>query len=447
VIVLKFGGSSVRDAQMIRRVLQIASARLDDAPVLISSAMGKTTDALVFIAAEAAAGNGDAAFARLAQLRESHLEAVFELTSGQRQGDLEKSVHSLFDELSGLAQGVFLIRECSNRSSDAMLSFGERLSTAIIAGAAAELGIPTELIDARTLIRTDDSFGAATPNMEETKRQTREALRPRAGTLIVSQGFIARTAEGVTTTLGRGGSDYTATILGAALEADSVEIWTDVNGIMTADPRIIAQAKPLPVISYDEAAELAYFGAKVVHPSTIRPAVEKRIPVIVRNTTNPEHPGTRIEASEPIVGVRAIASKDGIALITVESSRMLNAYGFLHALFEVFDQHGVSVDLVATSEVSVSMTVEHDAPIELLVTDLRRLGEVSVERKKSIICIVGQGVLRNPEFLSGLFASLADIPVRMISQGSSDINLSLVIPEESTHHALERLHTFAFAVS
>lgn len=447
MIVLKFGGSSVRDAAMIRRVLEIARARLPDAPLLVSSAMGKTTDALVFIAAQAVAGNRQAAFARLAELRTSHQEAVSELTSAEREARLASAVDALFDELTGLVQGVYLIRECSKRSSDALLSFGERLATAIIAGAAEEQGINSRLVDARTLIRSDDQFGAAVPEMEETAVRTREGIEPAAGTLLVTQGFIARTRDGVTTTLGRGGSDYTATILGAVLDAECVEIWTDVDGIMTADPRVIPEARPLPIISYDEAAELAYFGAKVVHPATIRPAVEKAIPVIVRNTGNPAHPGTRIEAGEPVHGVRAIASKSGITLITVESSRMLNAYGFLHALFEVFDQHGVSVDLVATSEVSVSMTVEKDTAVDALVAQLRTLGEVSVETGKSIVCIVGQSVLRSPRFLAGLFASLEDVPVRMISQGSSDINLSLVISEDRTTDALTRLHSFAFGSS
>lgn len=445
--VLKFGGSSVSDAAMIRRVIEIARDHLPQAPLLVSSAMGKTTDALVFIAAEAAAGNRDAATEKLDELRESHQKAVSALTTGEREAALASAVDALFDELSGLVQGVYLIRECSRRSSDALLSFGERLSTTIIAGAAHEAGIPTKLVDARLLIRSDDQFGAASPDMEETARRTRDQLTPEAGTLLVTQGFIAQTEQGVTTTLGRGGSDYSATILGAVLGAERVEIWTDVDGIMTADPRVIPDARPLAVISYDEAAELAYFGAKVVHPATIRPAVENGIPVIVLNTANPAGPGTRIATGEPVHGVRAIASKNGITLITVESSRMLNAYGFLHALFKIFDEHGVSVDLVATSEVSVSMTVEREVSVDALVADLRRLGEVSVEREKSIVCIVGQGVLRSPSFLAGLFSSLEDIPVRMISQGSSDINLSLVISEHRTTDALQRLHAFAFDVS
>ena len=447
MIVLKFGGSSVRDATMIRRALEIARSRLDQAPLLVSSAMGKTTDALVFSAAEAAAGNREEAARSVDQLEHHHLSAVRDLTSGTRQETLLQEVASLFRELKSLIQGIYLIRECSPRSSDALLSFGERLSTAIITAAAQETGIDAALVDARRLIRSDDQFGAASPQLEETGKLTRDAITPTPGVLYVTQGFIASTRDGVTTTLGRGGSDYTATILGSALAADSVEIWTDVNGIMTADPRMVPSAQPLAIISYEEAAELAYFGAKVVHPSTIRPAVDAGIPVIVKNTGNPEHPGTRIEARHPVNGVRAIASKSGITLITVESSRMLNAFGFLHALFRVFDEHRTSVDLVATSEVSVSVTVDRDMDTEDLVDELAALGTVSVERDKSIVCVVGHGLLRDPRFLSGLFASLDPVPVRMISLGSSDINLSIVVSEGHTTDALRRLHQFAFPSS
>ncbi len=440
---LKFGGSSVRDGAMISRVLDIASDALDEAPLLVSSAMGKTTDALVSVSAAAVAGNQQQVGQMIDSLARAHLTAVRELCSGTLRAETTERVSSLFDELRGLSHGVSLIRECSPRTADALLSFGERLSTTVIAAAALERGIDATLVDARTLIATNDAFGASTPHMAQTMSLTRSALKPASGKLIVTQGFIG-SHNGVTTTLGRGGSDYTATILGAALGADRVEIWTDVNGIMTADPRIIPSAHSLELLSYDEAAELAYFGAKVVHPSTIAPAVKERIPVIVRNTAEPRAAGTTIGLGTGVAGVRAIASKGDVTLITVESSRMLNAFGFLHALFEVFDQHSVSVDLVATSEVSVSMTVDETVLLEPLVTDLEKLGSVSVEHEKSIICIVARGMLQNAQFLSGVFASIAPTPVRLISLGSSDINLSIVISQKAAKGALRALHDHLF---
>ena len=439
---MKFGGSSVRDAGMIRQVLSIVTDALPRAPVLVSSAMGKTTDALIDIAAAATVGDWDAAVARIDQVESSHRSAAQELCPDDER--LVAELDRLFLELRSLAQGVFLIRECSPRSRDALLSFGERLSTTIIAAAAAETGIETTLIDARRIIRTDAGFSAAAPIVDETNRLVRSAITAGPDRLTVTQGFIGSTDDGVTTTLGRGGSDYSATLIGAALDAEVVEIWTDVSGIMTADPRVIPEAVSIATISYDEAAELAYFGAKVVHPSTIIPAVDRGIPVLVKNTMRPDATGTRIDAGVPSSGVRAIASKSGVTLITVRSSRMLNAFGFLHALFEVFDEHRVSVDLVATSEVSVSMTVDRDAPIGRLLGDLEPLGEVSVEHGKSIVCLVGRGLLQDAAFLSGVFGCVAPSPIRMIALGSSDINLSIVVSDDHAPSVLRSLHGHLF---
>ena len=441
-MVMKFGGSSVRNAEMIRRVIDIARSRLDETPVLVASAMGKTTDMLVLVADHAEAGDRAAAFALIERLEQNHYAAAAELMS--EAGGLERAVRLLFEELRGLAQGIYLIRECSPRSRDAVLSFGERLSTLIITAAARELDVDAELVDARSLVRTNGDFGTASPDMEASTRLIRAHLRPRPGHLYVTQGFIGSTVEGVTTTLGRGGSDYSATILGAALEAESVEIWTDVTGIMTSDPRITPDAQTIPTISYDEAAELAYFGARVVHPYTILPAVRRAIPVWVRNTSSPDEAGTRIQAQTEGAGIRAIASKSGITLVTVQSSRMLNAYGFLRALFAVFDAHRVSVDLVATSEVSVSMTVDRDVNIAPIVADLAPLGEVTVEREKSIICIVGRGVFQNAGLLSEVFAAIDPNPVRMISLGSSDINLSILVAESDADRVVRSLHARLF---
>jgi aspartate kinase len=265
-------------------------------------------------------------------------------------------------------------------------------------------------------------------------------LKPRPGRLAVLQGFIGSTPEGATTTLGRGGSDYTATIIGAALKADEVEIWTDVNGIMTSDPRIVKNARTISQISYKEAAELAYFGAKVIHPATIQPAINLGIPVWVKNTFRPEEEGTKIVPRIPANGLKAIACKKGITLINVSSSRMLLAYGFLRKIFETFEKHQTPVDLIATSEVSVSMTIDNPSSVNAIKKDLEEIGTVGVEADKSIVCLVGQDLWKDTVFLSRVFQCLKSTPVRMISLGSSDINLSFVVPESNTEDCVRRLH-------
>lgn len=441
MVVMKFGGSSVRDGAWIDRVVDIAERRLPEAPLLVSSAMGKSTDALVSVAEAAAAGEATTAFGMVDELRQAHLEACENLLSAEAAEATRKRVEELFGKLSSLVQGLTLIRECTPRTYDALLAFGELLSTTLIARRAEERGIETELLDSRTLIVTDESFTAATPDFDETGRKIRAAVSPAPGKLYVAQGFIAATPSGVTTTLGRGGSDFTATIFGASLGAERVEIWTDVDGIMSCDPRIVPEARSITRLSYDEASELAYFGAKVVHPYSILPAVELNIPVQVRNTGNPDHPGTTITAESERSGFQALAGKDGITVITVHSSRMLNAYGFLSRLFRVFEEERVSVDLVATSEVSVSVTVDQKLLPRKLEEKLGAFGRITVERDKGILCLVGRDLWKDSSFLNRVFTSIGqDIPVRLISLGSSDINLSLVIPAEQSAEAMRRLH-------
>ena len=438
--VMKFGGSSLRNAEMIRRVVAIAKGNIQLAPVLVASAMGDTTDVLVQAADAAESGDRETVTGLVDTIESDHLAAAGELSGDLSREGLLAAVAELISELRSLLHGVYLIRECSPRSRDAALSFGERLSTALLAVAAREGGVSTELVDARTLIRTDSSFTAAVPDLAATGILVSQNLKPRKGRLVVTQGFIAATEQGVTTTLGRGGSDFSATIIGAALGVDSVEIWTDVNGIMSADPRVIDGARTIPEISYDEAAELAYFGARVVHPYTILPAVSREIPVWVKNTYDPQAPGTRITGRSDAAGIRAVASKSDITLVTIKSSRMLNAYGFLRAIFAVFDRHRVSVDLVATSEVSVSVTVDSGTDLGPLETELGQLGRVEIEHDKSIVCLVGRDLFQRTGFVAEVFAAVDPAHVRLISFGSSEINLSLVVDHSDTEGVLKRLH-------
>ncbi len=438
--VIKFGGTSVGSAEMIDRAIDIAQSLLADAPLLVASAMSKTTDALVSITATASAGKEHEALDILAGIQENHFAATKALLSGELLEETDATLQGYFAQISSLIKGLSLLRECTPRSSDAILSFGELLSTTIIAARARARGMNVELLDSRELIRTNDSFTSASPLMDETARLARASVKPQGGKLLVAQGFIARTMNGVTTTLGRGGSDYTATILGSALEAKEVIIWTDVNGIMTADPRVVPEAHTIPAISYTEAAELAYFGAKVVHPSTIQPAVERGIPVWVKNTSDPAGAGTQIVASADGRGLRALAGKTDITLIHVSSSRMLNAYGFLSRIFSIFEKHRTPVDLIATSEVSVSMSIDNVRSVKAIIADLEEIGKVDVEGELAIICLVGQDLWKDSSFIARVFGALKDIPIRMISLGSSDINLSLVVPVKMVDTAIQVLH-------
>jgi aspartate kinase len=292
-------------------------------------------------------------------------------------------------------------------------------------------------------MRTDDRFGEAQPIAQAIRALAREQLGPRLGPgrAVVTQGYIGSTADGSTTTLGRGGSDYSASLLGAALGCDEVQIWTDVEGVFTADPRVVQAARPIEQLSFAEAAELAAFGAKVLHPATIQPAVEARIPVTVRHTHRPRGRFTTIR--EDFAGERpvtALASRGPVHVITLGSTRMLAASGFLARIFDVFGQLGVSVDVVSTAEVAVSVTVEADAPLDALRRELERIATMEVRRDRSIVAVVGERLKRTPGIASSALAALDDLEVEMLSMGANEINLSLVVDRRLEHEVVRRLH-------
>jgi len=440
MIVMKFGGTSVQSAEWMNNALDIAESQLNRAPVMVSSAMGKTTDKLVNISLFAAEGKQKEAEALLSDIKHSHLDTAKEFLSEEFYEKALWKLEDHFKELTSLVRGLLLLKECTERSSDALLSFGELLSTTLLAYRAKERGIETELLDSRDLVVTDNVFTNASPKLEVTLKKIQEAVKPRAGKLYIAQGFIGRNEKGAVTTLGRGGSDFTATIFGSALNAEEVQIWTDVDGIMSTDPRIVPEAKTIPQISYEEAAELAYFGAKVVHPSTIQPAVENSTPVMVKNTRNTNGPHTAIIPSTGETGLKAISGKKNITLVSITSSRMLNAYGFLSRIFVIFAKYCTPVDLIATSEVSVSMTIENTTNLEDIVNELEELGKVTTQHENGIICLVGQDFWKDSGFVAGVFNALQPIHIRMISLGSSDTNLSLVVPEKHLEVAIQKLH-------
>jgi aspartate kinase len=447
---MKFGGTSVQDAAAIEQVTEIVRGRLDRAPVVVVSAMARVTDMLVALSRLAGQRRFDDAARLIAELKVRHLETARDLLAGSEASEqVEAGIKDLFGEMENLARSVATLGELTGRSQDAIASFGERLSSLIIAATFSERGISAEMVDSRSFIVTDNQFTSAAPDMPEIERRAREALArlTRRKVVPVAQGFIGATPDGITTTIGRGGSDYTAAIIGAALGAETIEIWTDVDGLMTVDPRVVPDARRIRVISFAEAAELSYFGAKVLHPSTVLPAVERGIPVHIYNTRNPSCEGTLIVAAPPPSAnlIKSIAFKRGVTVVNVTSTRMLLAYGFLRAIFDVFERHHTSVDVVTTSEVSVSITLDSTEGLQAITNDLQAIGEVTVDGGKAIVCVVGDNLKFTPGVAARLFQAIARTNVNMISQGASEINLTFVIDEEDVESVVRALHKEFFA--
>jgi aspartate kinase len=438
MIVMKFGGSSVADATCMREVAALVTEALPNAPLVVLSATAKTTDTLFAAARGAEAGDLDAALELNRGLTRRHRGIAQDLFPAGVPTELDQALTELGEELDHLLKGVAMLHELSARSMDAIASIGERLSTRILA---AHLG--AAWVDARTVVRTDDTFGFAQPQPRELKSLADRHLAPLLGPgrIVVTQGYIGATAGGLTTTLGRGGSDFSAALYGAALGASDIQIWTDVEGVLTCDPRVVADAQPIAELSFAEAAELAAFGAKVLHPATIQPAVEAGIPVTVRSTRRPNGHFTTITA-EVRTGrpITALAQRGPITVLTVTSAHMLNQSGFLASLFQVFSRHKISVDLIATAEVSVSLTVDADAPLEALLEDLKAFATVGVARDRTIIAIVGEQLKLTPGVTGRCFGALREINIEMISMGANEINLSFVVRQDDARPALRALH-------
>ncbi len=438
MIVMKFGGSSVADAGCMRQVGALVRARLDEAPLVVLSAMGKTTNALFAMARAAEEGDLPAAMGGLAQVRALHRAAAEDLFEGAVPDELDLALIDHFGELELRLRGVALLRELSPRSLDAIAAFGERLSTLLFAA-----WFGATRVDARTVLLTDARFGEAQPQPEGIRLRAVDEVLPKVGPgrAVVTQGYIGATIDGLTTTLGRGGSDYSAALFGAALGATEVQIWTDVEGVLTCDPRMVPEAQPIAELSFAEAAELAAFGAKVLHPATIQPAVEADIPVTVRHTQRPDGAFTTITGSVATGRpVTALATRGGLTVLTVSSTRMLNQSGFLARLFEVFARHRVSVDLLATAEVSVSLTLDAGVTLAPLLDELSTFATVTVVEDRALVAVVGERLKATPGLAGILFGALGDLNVEMISMGANEINLSLVVAAADAPRALIRLH-------
>jgi aspartate kinase len=452
MIVMKFGGTSLEDARAMQNVIQIVRHEQARQPLVVLSAIAGATNTLLRSAELSVEGDLREANRLLNDLFDRHITILQNIIDDRPTAQqLILSFKHQFEDLRNLCQGIALLGENTPRSLDTLASVGERLSSRIVAESMKLQDLNVEYVDARKFIITDANFTSATPLFNLIEEKSKEYVSPFLAQrkIVVTQGFIGATQKGITTTLGRGGSDYSASIIGAVLEAEEIQIWTDVDGILTADPRIAPAAQKLDVISFREASELAYFGAKVLHPSTILPAVKKNIPVVVLNSKRPDSTGTRIVANPPKsnAAVKSIASKKDITIVNVLSSRMLMAYGFLESIFRVFGKYKTSVDLVSTSEVAVSLTIDDATQLESIVTDLEEFADVTVLSDKAILCIVGEQMHSTAGVAVRIFRALNEINVIMISQGASEINMSLVVEANDVNEAVRRLHREFFEPS
>ena len=436
MIVMKFGGTSLADAAHIRVVEGIVRRHLPRKPALVVSAHGGVTNLLDELARKAVRGSYS-----LDALRGRHVSILRELGL---PGDLHEP---FFTELDDLLRGISLVGELTPRSLDYVLSFGERMSVRAVAAHFEKAGIPATPLDAFDAgLVTDSNFGRARPLPESAGEIKRRIGEVRG--LAVITGYIAKDLRGNITTLGRNGSDFSGAIFGNALDAEEIQIWTDVDGVLTADPRIVPEAQPLPEISFDEASELAYYGGKVLHPATLLPAVAKNIPVRVLNTKNPSSPGTVIlkEAKPSSSPVRSVVYKREVHLINVSSTRMLGQPGFMAKLFAVFDRHEIVIDMIATTEVSVSMTTDSSRNLEEAIRELRSFADVTAESGRAIVCLVGHGIQKAIDVPGRVFATLAEegIRVQMISQGALRVNVGFIVNNDEVAPAVKALHRTFF---
>ena len=441
---MKFGGTSVGDVAAFERVFTIVSTQIDRHPVVVVSAMTKVTDALLAAFETAKKGEFGDAFASLEPHFERHIEVSKTFIPGHVPNAFNGELEFARGELSDLLMRV------SRRSlplqvlKDAIVSYGEQLSSRLLAEVLKARGINARQIDSRRLIVTDDEYGAATPIVDETNELVKLELEPlvSAGEVPILGGFIAASRSGETTTLGRGGSDYSAALVAAALDASELQIWTDVTGVMTCDPRICGEARTIPILSYEEAAELAYFGAKVLHPKTIKPAVDHGIPVRVCNTFEPAEVGTMVlnESGEAPNKIKSIAHKKNITILRITSARMLGSYGFMSAVFQVFERYRTVIDVISTSEVSIALTLDNTAEIDKIVNELRRLGDVEVDPGYAVICVVGEGLRASTGLASKIFSTIDNVSIALVSHGASAVNLTFVVKDDDVADVIKKLH-------
>lgn len=448
MIVMKFGGSSVQDATMLEQVAHLIGAARSLQPCVVVSAMGKTTDALFAAARRARLGHYDLALATV-EPQLAHAAATARRLLGDDATECLRTLATMRDELHVLLRGVSLLRELTPRTTDTIVAYGERTTTLLLAALLNARGIPATRVDARLVLRTDDRFGAARPQLDAIAGLARRHVLPALedGRVVVMEGYIGASADGSTTTLGRGGSDWSAALLGGALRADEVQIWTDVEGVLTADPRLVPDARPVPVLRPAVAAELAAFGAKVLHPATMQPAVDAGVPITVRDTQRPGGAFTTIDPrtlSPGRSGVEALATRGPVTVLTMTSTRMLATSGYLAQLFAAFAKLDICVDLVVTAEVSVACTVAADAPVDQLVEALDDFCRVDVAPGRAIVAAIGEDLRRSSGTVERACRALAPLTPELLCFGGNDRNLSFVLPGTDVKAAMQRLHAEFF---
>jgi aspartate kinase len=452
---MKFGGTSVADRAAIGRLISIVRAARQAAiqpestdwrgPIVVVSALGGATDRLLGVAAEAGAGDIDGAREHVKALRARHHEVAGVITEDTERGEVDAFIDREFDELDRIVGALGVLQDVTPRWLDAIAAIGEITSSRIVAAALTSHGLAASWVDARKTIVTNGEHTRAAPLW----RETTDALSATVDPLLalrripVVGGFVGASEAGLTTTLGRGGSDYSAAIVGAALGASEIQIWTDVDGMLTADPRIVPDTQLVPHLSFDEASELAYFGAKVLHPATIQPAVASNIPVRILNSKRPQDPiGTLITRDRPDTGrpLTAVASKKGVTVVDIASTRMLMAHGFLKRIFDIFEQHRTSVDVVTTSEVSVSVTIDDTRHLPEIIAKIEEVADVTYEEDMAVLCAVGEGLKNDPSFVARLLDAVGGVPIRMLSQAAARRNITFVIREQDLEPTLLRVH-------
>ena len=449
MIVMKFGGTSVANSEAITRTISIVKGKLSERPIVVVSALSKVTDLLYKIADQAASRNKAETEVLLAQLRARHTGLAHELLSGHPALCAEAcaKIDSICDELESFVGAVCSIGELSDRSKAVIIGNGEYLSSNIICCAMKASGIRTGYIDARSMIVTDSCYLKGEPDSALIEERV-PAIVSKAfdgQEAVITQGFVSATVTGEPTVLGRGGSDYSASLIGMAVDAERIEIWTDVDGVRTADPRKVENTRCIEKISFEEAAEMAHFGAKVLHPLTIEPAVNKNIPIYVLNSMNPEGTGTAILQSSFIAdGVKSVSFKKNIFVINIFSTKMINTSGFLKKVFEIFSENRVSVDLISTSEANISVTVDASQNIDGVVGRLSEFADVIVDSDKSQVSVIGKNIINLNGLLRKTFAPLQDCKIYMISQGASYVNISFVVDRSVLSDVVRQVHKYLF---
>ena len=445
-LVAKFGGSSMADISAMERSAKIAIANC--ANLIVVSATYKTTDHLlnlVTLATLPNSKNWEEIKQAYALVQTRHFDMLKE---ADPTNQLKNSLTSIFNEGETLLRGIFLLKDCPPKTLDSFLSLGERSSSIIFSQVLQNLTIgkfSVQLLDARSVLKTNSNFGQATPQIDLIRAQCTEKVIPffNQGSVVVTQGFLGSDGLDITTTLGRGGSDYSAALLAEGIYAKVLQIWTDVAGIATTDPRICKDAVCLPEISFTEAAELATFGAKILHPTTLAPAERSNIKVFVGSTFNPEAAGTWIKQrtnSAPLV--RAMALKKNQSLLILSTPKMLHATGFLFSVFKVFYDHNISIDLITTSEISIALTLDDSTLLNSdLIDDLSNLGKVTIEEQLALVSLVGNNINHTPGLANNIFKTLPEINIRMICFGASKHNFSFLVPEKNGEEAITKLHS------